>query len=736
MYNQYQQNIPVMPPITNGQPPAYPRFNYSPILQQCIGFIGSTIAQMTQEDIHKNQARTGLYQVVSNNNYNNDEFQHFYQLAAKAVEVNALANRVDPMSIIRTVCDDVFQGFLAYIWTKYFNQPLPPDQASYLSQRLQTYNKYLKMVQDGQAQYNGANYQQSNMAYVGQGNMGYVNNNIPTNPMAMYNNQVSANMPSIMAQPQMYNQGRVQSRFATAENKPNYGNVQPMGAVPTNPMGDYQNQANRQNHIPMSSHDTQPRFAYKEENQWQNGQYDNMAFGANRVDPRQNQANVHNAQLARLDQSFASNAENYSIRKAEPMELSDIVGSSTRGMAEMADRIEEEIMNETVQDTLPMHTVNTRAMVPMPGNPVTDENVILRTDDPTIVRKLLESEGIHIPIVKIFTPIRKYITVYYGHDGKIRQKIKDKEWKDMNERDHDYNVFIERHYKGANKPTAEELIELQRQDERLVDQLKLSDEELKKQEEQAEKEKKTRESIPNTVSGKVNVSIENIGLDTDLKAAVEGRDCATMLSYKACPILSKTDYTEDLKRLSETTDLKIVINKLQSWRNKEHAGIFGILNDIYTPMVKEIINVRLNDSMVFDDLCEDYADILEYLDGKDLLPDFEKALGTILPNLIKVDNIITDGLKLEVPKGYFANIVYIPITMTSVRRSSENIGLPTDNQYVEVDTLEQPLLNELGNYLFKNKVAYHYIKTLDNRYYVLLQGIYNKEKYYIKRINI
>jgi len=760
MYNPYQApQLPMSIQIQPGISPVQPNFPYSPLLNQSIGFIGSTLAMMVQEDPTKNQPRTMLYNVLTQNGFNNQEFMFLYQLTCKAVEVSALQNRTDPMAIIKTVADRAIKGFLAYIWGKYCpNQPLPNDIRSYLTDCQTTFNNLVALLQQSSNQYNGAAYGQYGSpqpqygqvqygqqygspqygqspygstpygnAYPGNPQMGYpqVNPNVMTNPMAMgMNNVPSLSPPGGMNNISLAGSSIPGNRFAQDNN-----------LSANNPSPQTTQASPRNNAIPMSSYDTSSRFSSIENNQWKGGKEEHV------FSPNTN--NIHQKQINRIEEAYkqATATGTVSVENVDAVMVTDLFNDvpnpeTSPGRIPLAPGAEEKYI--TPNYTLPKNTPNKDVKIPLSDDTINTDNILIETDDP--YRAMIEwSRNPASRYFRGFQPGKVWCTLYLDSQGRIHQRFKVKEYLTMKEEDHDLQNYINNQFVNGPKPTVDDLRSL----DRVADNYSKEKEALEKEEEKAIAENRSVKEIPVSDSEpKVVESLNELVTIADCRVIEKERDSYTQPGYLVKPMVSKRDYTEVLSEISKADGLGKVLNTLSTIRND--VRVYPLLTDIYSDMVLEILNIRMGQDISIDDLNLDYKDLKELLESKNLLETFEKEVIYSLKHwILPDDKLPVNPLKgtlgrLVLPENVFANCVNMPVTLTTAVKEARVIGLPMDDTLIGSESLQQPFIVELGKHLYKRYPDYakHYLKTEDNRVYQLVRGAFNKEMFFIKKVSI
>lgn len=240
MYNNQLQVRPYIN-LPQGTPPVNPQFPISQMMVPVAGYVGYKLVDILQREAIKNKPRNYVYNLLSDNGYNNPEFQYLYQIACGVLEITAMQHNQDPMAMIDGVVGDVVKGFIGYIWFKYYrNEMVEPDINQYLQASVQMHEQHVQLLnnrrlpnqQFNQYSYN-QQYNQGNNPFYPKSPQPQVQPNVPQGYNQGYNQYpqhgpMPNNVYPQTNQPFHVTPMRTGNRFIQ-ESQPSYPNTTPMG---------------------------------------------------------------------------------------------------------------------------------------------------------------------------------------------------------------------------------------------------------------------------------------------------------------------------------------------------------------------------------------------------------------------------------------------------------------------------------------------------------------------------
>lgn len=656
----YNPNMgPTYLQIQDGFPPVQPSFPVSPTMQYAIGYVGSEIVKVLQMESQKNLPRNACYNLVSQNQYGNQEYQFLYQLAAACIEYTALQQRQDPRNLVSAIVPEVVKAFTAYIWFKYYQQtPVPPDINGFLQTYIQAHNQNVAILQQisHQTPHQNVNY-------------------------GTYNRVVSPQTvtPQVIHQP-YHNPGF-----------PQHHQYQPSGSRFLSQPANATNQYTQPNpihtsgsrfHTPMASQEVESRFSPKQE-EWKGPNVQEYRF------------NGHNKQVEYMENAMAKQVA-HDVQKLTQEQSQTLFGINPTTTVDLS----QEVVDYSEESLTTQGKYKGYVDAPPEWYPT-------------------ESQRFWI----IYNPVEFTCEVRINAKGHPVQKFIQRE-EEMKETDH---IYADLDINGP-KPTIEDL----HLAEQLERQFGLSDEQREAQRRKAIEDGRKPTHIPVILEEEESHdSLNQYFISLQKKAIIKETDMLTHYGSLITTTVNKHSPDDWVNMLFECKTLSGVVSALTEVKNREDTRSYMQMVNIYTDMVNDVLHDRMSLSISFDDLLLDYQDLKEWLEKEEVYDIFDREMTLAIRKLHHSDN-----LSIVNEKDYTILHVNIPVSVTTINSHSKVLGLPQDSKKCMSDELTSPMLKGFGEFLYSRQTPiYHFFETLDGVRYKLTRSGFNKEAYFIEKVN-
>lgn len=300
----------------------------------------------------------------------------------------------------------------------------------------------------------------------------------------------------------------------------------------------------------------------------------------------------------------------------------------------------------------------------------------------------------------------------------------------MKEDDHIIDI-INRVYTNGPKPSLEEAKRIIALEDKIEANMKL------KEKEKEEQLKSAIVESDNTV-----VSIDSLALVGDQTNIEDNNDVSIVKGVISDEAYSTKDHSVDIDYLANATSTDQVISKLMKLRKSTDPSDIKLYYKLYVKYAR-IANTVINDvlgfDISFDDLVDDFHELVAFLEEKIGDNTFVKLMDKYIADVfINDEDVFIDDFEdfyTSDNTNIFYNRLNTPTSVAVVNHRATSLLLPDTNKVVSTKDIYSPVLNQVLE-IFKTAgySAENYIHTLDNKRYAIYQSAWNPEVYYLKLI--
>ena len=752
--------IPTMA-YASGNPPVNPRFQYPGMMSNALPYVATALIAILQNQAPNNAFRQMAYNHLCQQNWDNPDFQYLWQIATANCLYASQASRCDPMQAINPVCEEVIKGFISYLWFTYYNND--QNRVDNYDMRLlqegmqihQIHVQRLNQVTPGQAPYYPTN---NNFIPNNNAPMGYVDNGYrPVHPAAhnpaAYNaaanaaamNRYNGYNNGYNAGPMTAGSASIGGRFSrlAAEDSVNNTpsdylernlinhNRQVQNSLPSDfsnissanhPGRAYPSNQTNQNNAPVLERTSSPFKTMTGANYQANASYDphfqyvgpkettifdsEMASGSNKIE--QAYQNLVSDGVTTANQEFFP---------FDPRDPETVKEFETLGLVEEL----EALKLATQPKPIPPHHPHFNQNPDLTYNPRRTYRLNPSIWENGLIWEPSKSQPAWIP----FDVWRWDCHLRVNEKGHVVQTFTRKEYRDMKEEDHLIETYVDEHrnHYQSPHPTAEELKRI-RDQERI---LQLDEDELAEQEKAMRERKEDLSILPQVEEDLVEASsLENMFEQIELKGPIKVDTSVISKGRIKYHIPSEEDYKRVLQNLSKSSTFSDVVSYITSIDRGTFARVKMV--QIFGDLTKVVLNDHLGIDIDFDDIMDDYNDIVMILKRNGDMDAFEREMMHRLKGFLTYEKdeepVDKDGEK------FYHNTFYIAANAAVFRN---RMHLEGESDLFIVDEMVNPSLYKIAKSM-NDEPGYHFIKLLSGNIYRVTEMTYARDRFILRKV--